>query len=149
MLVKDIMNRRTRSVIPETSIAEAMLIMCIYKADWLPVAINKKLIGLVTLKGILDMLQPEEDHVDDLSEAYINRLQAKYGPLTRADIHRVMDSSTRSVSSTVPVNEALSIMHRKQLFHLPVTEDQKLVGVIDYHAIKRIISDAFDTRAAA
>lgn len=50
---RDIMSRKVRTITPEKDIYDALILMKKTKFRWLPVAIKKNVIGLLTLKDIL------------------------------------------------------------------------------------------------
>lgn len=128
MLVKDIMSKGLKTIMPETSIGEAMVLMQLYQCNVYPVAVDGELVGYVQLQDLLKMLCPEKHkHQKDID---IHRLQREYAPLNRTAVKQVMDNTIKSVSPAMPVNEAMEVMCQEHISRLAVTENSKLVGMI-------------------
>ena len=149
LLVEDLMSSLARSAMPETSLAEVMSLMRFYHVDCLPVAFNRRLIGYVRLKDILDMFFSEDalngtDGCKDMSS-----LQNSNTAIIRADIRRVILDNVISVSPTTPVDEAMSIMQGYMVSSLAVTEADELVGMVSLDDINRAITGQARTRVAA
>lgn len=140
------MTKNPRYVMPETSLAEAMLLMQFYKMESLPVAINKKFIGFVQLRDLLAMSFPESIDREDLD---MRQLQINLAPILRADVKQVMDEARRSVSPSVSVCEAMSIMQETHTCSLAVTEGEKLVGLISFDDVNNAILDLNSAIVAA
>ena len=149
MLVKDIMSKNLRSVMPETSIAEAMSLMRFHQVDCLPVTINKEYVGFVQLSDVLAMFFPEKFNCAEELDIDTSRLQNKYAPIVRVEVKQVMDSSRRTVSPLVTVNEAMSIMLEEDACRLAVTESGKLVGLISFDDINKSILGLIGIKVAA
>jgi acetoin utilization protein AcuB len=149
MLVKDIMSKSLRSVMPETSIAEAMTLMRFHQVDGLPVTINKEYAGFVQLSDMLTMFFPEKLNCAEDLDIDASRLQYKYAPIVRVEVKQVMNSSRRSVSPQVTVNEAMSIMLEEDACRLAVTESGKLVGLISFDDINKSILGLIGINVAA
>lgn len=73
---------------------------------------------------------------------------AKYGPalLDRA-VGEVMTSPAITVTSDTPILSALSLMTRRRIRHLPVADEEKLMGFVSIgdlvkHRIERIEAEA-------
>ncbi len=137
MLVKDIMNKGLKAMMPDTSIGEAMALMQLYQCNVYPVAVDGELVGYVQLQDLLTMLCPEKQKYEN--DVDFNRLQREYAPLSRAAVKQVMDNTPRSVSPSMPVNEAMEVMYQEHVSRLAVTEDSKLVGMIGREDVNEAI----------
>jgi CBS domain-containing protein len=149
LLVEDIMSRLTRSVIPETSLAEVMSLMQLYHVECLPVAVNRRLVGYVRLKDIHDILFSEEACIGTDACEDTSYLQSSNAAIIRADIRRVISDKTISAPPSTPVNKAISIMQMYQLSSLAVVEANQLVGMVRMEDINKAITGLACARAAA
>ena len=149
LLVEDLMSRLARSAMPETSLAEVMSLMRLYHVECLPVAFNKRLIGYVRLKDILDMFFSGDACIGTDACEDISSLQNCNTAIIRADIRRVILDKVISVSPTTPVSEAVSIMQIYKISSLAVTEANELVGMVSLDDINKAITGQARTRVAA
>lgn len=149
LLVEDLMSGLTKSVIPETSLAEAMSLMQLHHVECLPVAVNKCLVGYVRLKDILDILFSGDAYIGTEKYEEISNLQSSNAAIIRADIRRVIFDKAISVSPSMPVNKAMSLMQMNQVSSLAVIEANELVGLLSLDDINRAITGVARTRAAA
>lgn len=58
-------------------------------------------------------------------------------------IKSLMTAFPFSISSGAPVNEAIAFMREKQIRHLPVTDNGKLIGVVSDRDIKLVLGPDF------
>ena len=149
LLVENMMSGLTKSVIPETSLAEVMSLMRLYRVECLPVAVNKCLVGYVRLKDILDMLIFEDACIGTKTCRGISDLQSSNAAITRADIRRVIVDKTVSVPPSTPVNKVMSLMRMHQLSSLAVVEANELVGMVSLEDINKAITGSARSMAAA
>lgn len=149
LLVEDLMSGLTKSVIPETSLAEAMSLMQLHHVECLPVTVNKCLIGYVRLKDILDILFSGDAYIGTEKYEEISNLQSSNAAIIRADIRRVIFDKAISVSPSMPVNKAMSLMQMYQVSSLAVIEANELVGLLSLDDTNRAIAGVARSRAAA
>lgn len=150
LLVEDLMYSSTKSVIPETSLAEVMSLMRLYHVDCLPVAVNKCLVGYVRLRDILDILFSEDDpSISKETGEEISNLHSSNAPIIRADIRRVIFDKLISVTPSTPVDKAISLMQMYQVSSLAVIEANKLAGMVSLEDINRATTGIPRARSAA
>ena len=147
--VEDLMSSLIKPVIPETSLAEAMSLMQLYHVECLPVAVNKRLVGYVRLKDILDILFSGDACVGTDAYGDISNLQSSNAAIIRADIRRVILDRTISVPPSTPLNKAISIMQMYKVSSLAVVEANQLVGMVSLDDINKAITGHARTRVAA
>ncbi len=102
--VRDIMTPNPIYVTPDLSVREVIDLMLKYKHLGYPVVKDDKLVGIITLKDV------------------INAKDAKVG--------EVMSSDVISISPDSSAFEALKIMSEKRIGRLPVVESDRLVGIV-------------------
>ncbi len=135
---------------PETSIAEAMLLMRFYQIDGLPVVINRKLVGFVQLCDLLTIFFPENTHNQKRESGFeMRRLQSRYAPIARATVKRFMKTKIRTATPDMSVNEAMEMMLDEPGRRLAVTESGKLIGMISFDDVNKTIPGITSTRVAA
>ena len=150
MLVKDVMNRGPRSIMPETSIAEAMSLMSSYRIDSLPVAVNKELVGFVQLRDLLALFLPKSIPAQKQESAFdTRRLQRRCAPIARAAVKRLMKSTSRSIAPDKSGKAAMHIMLDLHVSQLAVTENRRLVGMIGFEDVNNAILETTGPRAVA
>lgn len=92
MLIKDIMKKNPRSVIPETSLAEVMSLMRFYHCDGFPVVDDKMFVGFIQLRDVLTLFFVDgQDNTKPDSVFDARCLYDKYAPLVRATIKQFID----------------------------------------------------------
>jgi CBS domain-containing protein len=149
LLVEDLMSGLTKSVIPETSLAEVMSLMQLHHVECLPVTVNKCLVGYVRLKDIIDILFSGDACIGTETCEKITNLQSSNAAIIRADIRRFIFDKAISVPPSMPVNKAMSLMQMYQVSGLAVIEANELVGLLILDDINRAITGLVRTRAAA
>jgi len=150
MLVKDVMSKSRRQVMPDTSIAEAMLMMRFYQCDGLPVTVDKELVGFVHLRDLLAMFFEEKpDNSNDISDFDSGLVKSRYAPLIRVSVKQVMVEAIKSISGLKPVNEAMNLMLDDQISSIAVTDGNKLVGMISFDDVNKAILKLTTSKVAS
>jgi CBS domain-containing protein len=113
MLVKDVMNKKTITVEPETSVREAIRMMIDNHIGSVVVVKNNRTVGIMTERDVLIELATNRDRdIDQL---------------------KVVDIMTRWIVTVKPddtVEKAIDLMIKNKIKKLPVVNNEKLVGVI-------------------
>ena len=100
------------SVPPETSVLDAIKLMCYQNVTCLLVTVDGNLVGIFT----------ERDYIRKLI------VMGKRSNDTR--IGEVMTPNPISVQPNNNIDECMRIMNKNQFRHLPVVEQGKLIGVV-------------------
>lgn len=141
MIVEDIMNTSVKSAAVETSIKEIASVMCFNKISGMPVIDeNDKLVGVISEKDILRSMFPGIDEV--IKEGGAPDFEAHetdYKSLLEKKASDIMTKAVASVSPDMPLLKAASIMCVKQIRRIPVTVDDKLVGIISIGDVHKAI----------
>lgn len=150
MLVKDIMSKRPRAIMPETSIAEAMSLMRFYQIDGLPVVINRKLIGFVQLRELLTIFITDNTPRQKRESGFdMKRLQNKYTPIARAAVKQFMRTDRKTAAPDMSVHEAMEVMLHEHMSRLAVTDGDMLAGMISLDDVNKAILGITSTKVAA
>jgi len=122
MLVTERMSKNPVTVSPTTTVSEALKLMRERHVRRLPVLDEKgKLIGIVSEK---DLLYASPSPATTLSVFEIHSLLAKI------TVRDVMTSKVVTIDHTCTLEEAARIMVDNRIGGLPVTQDDKLVGIV-------------------
>lgn len=128
--VKEIMNRRPRTVRPETSIDGLLERMMGQIEGCFPV-VNKdqKLLGIVTESDVLQVLHPP------IPQATVGSVFRQAMKSAASTVGEIMTKRPVAVTPEMTVAEALNLMVAHKLRRLPVVEGEKLVGLVSLRDI--------------
>jgi len=124
--VKDIMNQRPPVIDADVSIGEVVKHLRTQKEDYLlVVGTEKKLVGIVTESDILYAFKTPSTHKLVGASAV-----SEIGKKTATRAAEIMTKNPVTIFPDMDVQEALSIMIAHKFRHLPVVDQDKLVGSI-------------------
>ena len=130
-LVSDWMTRDVITIAPETSLKEAHDIMNSKKIRRLPVVMQGKVVGIVTLG---DIRGAEPSKASSLSVWEMNDLLAKL------QVSKIMTHNPATIPQTVSIGDAAKVMLEKKFSSLPVVDEaDHLVGIITESDIFRLV----------
>ncbi len=113
MIVQDIMSKDVYFVAPTDSVLTVAKIMKEHNIGVVPVVENQKtVLGVITDRDIV--MGIAEDNVD----------------LANTEASKIMSQSVYSVRPSANLEDALSLMKKRQIRRLPVIEEEKLVGIL-------------------
>jgi len=133
MLVRDVMTTGVMSVKKEHALRSVVTKMISRHCGAVPVVDeDNALIGVVTLRDVLLPLYPNMgDYVhDNVHSRDFVEMQEGYPKVMEMKVEEVMTANPFTVSPDDPVLKAASYMGLKNLRHIPVTEDGKLLGIV-------------------
>jgi CBS domain-containing protein len=126
-LVKHLLDGKGRhivSVVPDTTVLDAIIVMADKAIGSLIVMDDDKLLGIVT----------ERDYARKVI------IKGRSSKTTR--VSEIMTTDVFTTSSTESVNKCMTLMTEKRIRHLPVLEDNRVVGIISIgDLVQAIISD--------
>lgn len=142
MIVKDIMTREVKTARPDTAVKEIASIMCFNKISGVPVVDeNEQLVGILSEKDILHCMFPDIGEVmsEGGSAHDFEKLEGNYQDAMNKKVSDLMTSAVETVSADIPVLKAASMMWLKKIRRIPVTEGNKLVGIISVGDVHKAI----------
>lgn len=126
-LVKHLLDGKGRdivSVVPDSTVLEAIILMADKAIGSLVVMVDDELLGIVT----------ERDYARKVI------IKGRSSKTTR--VSEIMTKGVFTTSSTKSVNDCMSLMTEKRIRHLPVLEDNRVIGMISIgDLVQAIISD--------
>ena len=126
-LVKHLLDSKGRHVIsvtPETSVLDAIKLMAEKSIGSLVVMKSDELCGILS----------ERD--------YARKVIIKGRSSRNTQVAEIMSTAVFTTSSAQTVNECMELMTEKRIRHLPVVEDNKVIGMISIgDLVQAIISD--------
>jgi CBS domain-containing protein len=127
VLVRDIMSKDVKVVNNETSVKEVVATMTKYDKDAIIVVQSGKPTGIITVKDVL--VRAVEHGI----------------PLSSIIARMVYTNPLVTIEESSTVEEAVRLMKHWKIKHLPVTENEKLVGMVTdtdiVFAVPSMISD--------
>ncbi len=142
MIVQDIMTTSVKVTTPDTSIKEIASIMCFNKISGVPVVDeNKQMVGVLSEKDILHYMFPDVGEImgDSGNTLDYEELEGNYHDVMNKKVGDLMSSTVATVSPDIPVLKAASMMWLKKIRRIPVTEGDKLVGIISIGDVHKAI----------
>ena len=126
-LVKHLLDRKGRHVIsvaPDTSVLDAIKLMADKAVGSLVVMQDDKLLGIMS----------ERD--------YARKVIIKGRASESTKVAEIMTADVITTSSAHTVNECMNLMTERKIRHLPVVEDNQVIGMISIgDLVEAIISD--------
>lgn len=126
-LVKHLLDGKGRdivSVVPDSTVLEAIILMADKAIGSLIVMDDDELLGIVT----------ERDYARKVI------IKGRSSKTTR--VSEIMTTGVFTTSSAKSVNDCMSLMTEKRIRHLPVLEDNRVIGMISIgDLVQAIISD--------
>ena len=126
-LVKHLLDGKGRhivSVVPDSTVLEAITLMADKAIGSLIVMDDDELLGIVT----------ERDYARKVI------IKGRSSKTTR--VSEIMTTGVFTTSSAASVNDCMSLMTEKRIRHLPVLEDNRVIGMISIgDLVQAIISD--------
>ena len=142
MIVKDIMTTVVKTARPDTAVKEIASLMCFNKISGVPV-VNEDdlLVGILSEKDILHCMFPDIGEVmsEGGSARNFEKLEGNYQDAMNKKVSDLMTTTVAAVSAEIPVLKAASMMWLKKIRRIPVTEGDKLIGIISMGDVHKAI----------
>ena len=144
MTVRELMTVDIVTVSPSTSVGEALNVFHDNRVSALPVVENDRCIGIVTavdlvvlLRAVDQTLRSDYPHYEDCLWA-VDLVQKKFD----ADpVRNIMSEIVVTIGPDQSACDAATLMSRESVHHLPVVQDDKLLGFISSLDLVRVLKD--------
>ncbi len=156
LCAKDVMQTSVRSVSPDMRILDLEETFVSAGVTGFPVVENDRLVGVVSRSDVVRRLVAERSLDDMVSDYYVDLSGFDPGPAVEslADVAarfgakveklRVADLMTRATVTTAPdtpIAEVAGIMCERRVHRLPVTEGERLVGIVTSLDLVRLVAE--------
>lgn len=143
MLVKDIMSRSVRTVLPDTPLLEVSSIMCLYRLSGLPVVKDGRLAGFVAEKDVLARLFPSlSDLMEGMATVDYSSMESQYREVMNLKAADIMSSRVISVRPDMHALQAAAIMARHNFRRIPVATGDTLEGMVSLGDVHKALFHA-------
>ncbi|MBT3203937.1 MAG: CBS domain-containing protein [Gammaproteobacteria bacterium] len=142
MLVEDVMSTSLKTVTPETSMAEVVSMMCLYRLSGIPVVEdNNKLVGFISERDVLDPMFPKlEDMMDGLAAIDMTAALDKYSNVVIGmTVSDLMTNSVISVGPDLEILKAAAKMVGNKFRRIPVAVGDRLIGMLSLGDVHKSI----------
>lgn len=137
--VSEIMTTDLHTLTPSATIADAAELFDNHKIHHIPVAIDGKLVGIVSMS---DYLFFRRGFLDNREDEKLEQIR-----MNNYELSHIMTKGLATLEPTSRINVALEVF-KENIFHaIPVVDDDVLVGIITTHDI--ISNLAADNKAYA
>ena len=119
--VRDYMTSNPTTLSPHEPLLKAVLTIRSLNIRHLPVDVGGKLVGIITDR---DVARVSPSIVSQTSQEEYNKV------FEQTMVERVMVKNPTAVTPDTPLSEAVGLLHDNKWGCLPVTENEKLVGII-------------------
>jgi acetoin utilization protein AcuB len=137
MRIKDFMSTNVVAVDEDTTLHDARKIMEAHKIRRLPVMRKDKLVGLVTLRMLLEAAPSPATALS------IHELQYLLAKMT---VKEIMVREPHTVSPDMPAEEALQLGQEMGYGAFPVVDNGRLVGIVTESDIVRVMTRVLGVR---
>ncbi len=141
MQVKDTMCTDVRTCTPETPIKDIATIMCFNKISGMPVLDDERnVVGIISEKDILCSMFPDmKELVDSGAKANFEDMEKDYSSVLSKTVDDLMTRVVATVSPDMPILRAASMMWLRKIRRIPVTQDNKLVGILSMGDVHKAV----------
>ena len=141
MQVKDTMCTDVKTCKADTPIKEIATLMCFNKISGLPVVDDdNNVIGIISEKDILCSMFPDmKELVEAGGKADFEEMEKDYSSVLDKIVDDLMTRVVASVSPDMPILRAASMMWLRKIRRIPVTENNKLVGILSMGDVHKSI----------
>jgi CBS domain-containing protein len=141
MQVKDTMCVDVKTCQADTPIKEIATIMCFNKISGMPVVDNEKnIVGIISEKDILCNMFPDmKELVESGSKPDFEEMEKDYASILDKNVGDIMTKVVATVSPEMPILRAASMMWVRKIRRIPVTVDDKLVGILSMGDVHKAV----------
>ena len=141
MQVKDIMSAEVKTCKSGATIKDVATIMCFNKISGLPVIDDdNNVVGIISEKDVLFSMFPDmHDVMASGAKANFEEMEKDYHSILTKTVDDLMTTVVASVSPDMPILRAASMMWVRKIRRIPVTENNKIVGIISMGDVHKAV----------
>jgi CBS domain-containing protein len=141
MLVEDVMSSSLKTVNPDTSMAEVVSMMCLYRLSGIPVVEDdNKLVGFISERDVLDPMFPKMgDMMDGMATLDMTEALNKYSDVTGMKVQDLMTRSVITVGPDMEILKAAAKMVGNKFRRIPVAVGDRLIGMLSLGDVHKAI----------
>jgi CBS domain-containing protein len=135
------MNADVKTVKPDSLARDVAMVMCLQKISGMPVVDDDdRIVGIISEKDILQHMFPNIDEAMTMdSRPDFEDMEKKYAETLGMRVSELMTGNVATVSADMPCLKAASMMWLRKIRRIPVTEGNKLVGIVSIGDVHRSI----------
>ncbi len=143
--VGKIMTKKVHTISPDSTLRECANILKETRVNGLVVKERDKVVGVITKTDIFKAILPRypENIDEELQMSDIDYIKERVSHLFNMKVRELMGSPPITVSSSVPIIRAGSIMLLRRVKQIPVVDEGKLRGIVTLTDIITNISKQF------
>lgn len=142
MKVGEVMTRNVKSVRPEDTIKDVVILICTNHISGVTVVDDKGgIVGIISEKDIIRAMYPNysEFYDDPVRTRDFNETEGRYEELMARQVGELMSRDVFTTRPGTPMLAAASLMLRKKIRRLPVVEGGKIIGIVSQGDIHQAI----------
>ncbi len=141
MLVEDIMSTSLKTVTADTTMAEVVSMMSLYRLSGIPVVDeNNKLIGFISERDVLSPMFPKmEDVMDGIAKIDMTVALQKYSKVVGLKVSDLMTKSVVTVEPKMEILKAAAKMIGHKFRRIPVAVNGTLIGMLSVGDVHKSI----------
>ena len=140
MKVSEIMTTGVKTGKADTPVKEIANTMCFNKISGLPIVDdNENIIGLVSEKDILTKMFPDMATITAEGRPNFEKMEEEYADTLQLVASDIMTKIVSTVSPDIPIMKAASMMCVNKIRRIPVSKDNKVVGIISIGDVHKAI----------
>jgi CBS domain-containing protein len=137
--VQDIMSTNVKTVTPDQLVRDVAIIMVMDHISGAPVVDNNNLVGIISEKDILQHMFPKLDEVMSDARFDFENMEHNYKDTMNVKVGELMTKDVASIDLSMPCLKAASTMWLRNFRRIPVTHNNKLVGIVSIGDVHRAI----------
>ena len=140
MKVSEIMTTGVKTAKADTPVKEIANTMCFNKISGLPIVDdNDKIIGIVSEKDLLTKMFPDMATIASEGRPNFEEMEKDYADTLQLVADDIMTKTVSSVTPDMPIMKAASMMCVNKIRRIPVSENDKIVGIISIGDVHKAI----------
>jgi acetoin utilization protein AcuB len=139
MLVRERMSSPVVTLSPDMTVSSAMGLMKENKIRRAPVVEEGEIVGIVSNKDLIEVTPVLQNYLKSWEQKYLE---------SEITVSQVMKTRVITIDEDTPIEEAAKIMSDNKIGGLPVTRNDKLIGMITETDIFRLFVELMGARAS-